>query len=88
MAGTGRARYHSRRSCPGRRRRPSGSVWGGVRTRLELGQHGAVHVIGRRAPGTEELVWLAVVLSAARDDASAAAALSDALRWLRAHPGT
>jgi hypothetical protein len=106
MAGTGRALYHSRRSCPGRRRRPSGSVWGGaiasltwdadvdagvvtvtgrlptmpprtvvplsvrpalgetlaglarerisstgvVRTRLDLGQHGPVHVIGRSAP--------------------------------------
>jgi hypothetical protein len=57
-----------------------------VRTRLELGQHGPVHVIGRRAPGTDELVWLAAVLPAARDDASAAA-LSDALGWLRANPG-
>jgi hypothetical protein len=58
-----------------------------VRTRLDLGQHGAVHVIGRMAPGTDELVWLAVVPPAARDDASAAAALSDALRRLRAHLG-
>jgi hypothetical protein len=58
-----------------------------VRTRLDLGQHGAVRVIGRRAPGTDELVWLAVVPPAARDDAGAAAALSDALRRLRADLG-
>jgi hypothetical protein len=55
-----------------------------VRTRLDLGQHGAVRVIGRRVPGTDELVWLAVVPPAARDNAAAAAALSDTLRRLRA----
>jgi hypothetical protein len=58
-----------------------------VRTRLDLGQHGAVRVIGRRAPGTDELVWLAVVPPSARDDAGAAAALRDALRRLRADLG-
>jgi hypothetical protein len=58
-----------------------------VRTRLGLGQHGAVRVIGRRAPGTDELVWLAVVPPSARDDAGAAAALRDALRRLRADLG-
>jgi hypothetical protein len=58
-----------------------------VRTRLDLGQHGAVRVVGRRAPGTDELVWLAVVPTAARDDAGAAAALSDALRRLRVDLG-
>jgi hypothetical protein len=58
-----------------------------VRTRLDLGEHGAVHVIGRRAPGTDDLVWLAVVPPVARDDAGAAAALSDALRRLRADLG-
>jgi hypothetical protein len=58
-----------------------------VRTRLDLGQHGAVGLIGRRRPGTDELVWLAVVPPAAGDDAAAAAALSDALRRLRADLG-
>jgi hypothetical protein len=29
-----------------------------VRTRLDLGQDEAVRVIGRRAPGTDEVVWL------------------------------
>jgi hypothetical protein len=58
-----------------------------VRTRLDLGQHGAVRVIGRRAPGTDELVWLAVVPPSTRDDAGAAPALSDALRQLRADLG-
>jgi len=58
-----------------------------VRTRLDLGQHGAVRVIGRRAPGTDELVWLAVVPPSARDDAGAAAGLRDALRRLRADLG-
>jgi len=58
-----------------------------VCTRLDLGQHGAVRVIGRRAPGTDELVWLAVVPPSARDDAGAAAALRDALRRLRADLG-
>jgi hypothetical protein len=58
-----------------------------VSTRLDLGQHGVVRVIRRRAPGTDDLAWLAVVPPAARDDAGAAAALDDALRRLRADLG-
>jgi hypothetical protein len=37
-----------------------------VSTRLDLGQHGVVRVIGRRAPGTDDLAWLAVRLGTMR----------------------
>jgi hypothetical protein len=58
-----------------------------VRTRLDLGAFGAVRVVGRRTPGTDELVWLAAVPGGGRHRVGFDAALEAALGRVRADLG-
>ncbi len=57
-----------------------------VRTEIDLGKHGTARVIGRRQPGTDELVWL-VGLLGQTDTPEVQAVLQAALADLRSRLG-
>ena len=57
-----------------------------VRTEIDLGKHGTARVIGRRQPGTDELVWL-VGLPGQTDTPEVQAVLQAALADLRSRLG-
>ena len=62
-------------------------VWSAlVRTEIDLGKHGTARVIGRRQPGTDELVWL-VGLPGQTDTPEVQAVLQAALADLRSRLG-
>jgi hypothetical protein len=53
-----------------------------VRTQIDLGPHGMARVIGRRRPGSDELIWL-VGLDGGRETAEVHKALESAILRLR-----
>lgn len=57
-----------------------------VRTEIDVGEYGRARVIGRRRPGSDELVWL-VGLDGGSDAADLQVALEKALSALRARLG-
>ncbi len=57
-----------------------------VRTEIDMGKHGTARVIGRRQPGTDELVWL-VGLPGQTDTPEVQAVLQAALADLRSRLG-
>ena len=58
-----------------------------VQTRLDLGPFGTARVLGRRAPGTNEPIWVVALDGHISDQAGAKAALNAALVALRVQLG-